>query len=40
MSTDKTKFCQGYHIMVVDDEEKVAKFITEMLKTKAVKSPH
>lgn len=34
MGTDKTKFCQGYHIMVVDDEEKVAKFITEMLKNK------
>lgn len=34
MSTDKPKFCQGYHIMVVDDEEKVAKFISEMLKNK------
>lgn len=34
MNTDKTKFCQGYNILVVDDEEKVAKFITEMLKNK------
>ena len=34
MSTGKNKFCQGYHIMVVDDEEKVAKFLTEMLKSK------
>ena len=34
MSSAKTKFCQGYHILVVDDEEKVAKFITEMLTVK------
>lgn len=34
MSTAKHTFCQGYHILVVDDEEKVAKFISEMLKNK------
>lgn len=34
MSTGKTKFGTGYHVMVVDDEEKVAKFISEMLKNK------
>ncbi len=32
MNSDESTFCQGYHIMVVDDEETVAKFLTEMLK--------
>ena len=34
MSTAKPKIGTGYHLLVVDDEEKVAKFITEMLKNK------
>ena len=34
MSTNKPKFGEGYHILVVDDEEKVAKFMSEMLKNK------
>lgn len=34
MTTGKIKFGLGYHILVVDDEEKVAKFISEMLKNK------
>lgn len=34
MKTNKQKYGTGYHVMVVDDEEKVAKFICEMLKNK------
>ncbi|MDH5647845.1 MAG: response regulator [Candidatus Heimdallarchaeota archaeon] len=34
MNTANSKQQQNYHILVIDDEEKVAKFITEMLKNK------
>lgn len=34
MTSDKVKIGIGYHIMVVDDEEKVAKFLYEMLKNR------
>ncbi len=34
MSTSNSKVLHGYHIMIVDDEPKVAKFMTEMLKNK------
>ena len=34
MNTANGKLLQGYHILVVDDEAKVAKFMTEMLKNK------
>ena len=34
MSDTKPKIGDGYHIVVVDDEQKVAKFITELLKSK------
>lgn len=34
MNTGNIKIFQDYHILVVDDEEKVAKFLTEMLKNK------
>ena len=34
MSTDKNKYCKGYEILVVDDEQTVAKLISEMIETK------